>query len=119
MGAPSDRNLVDYYVDGGLVFAGFVPGRPKDTIGVAAAIAGISERASDLDRDTVSFGTNTPVRNDEILMEANYIAEIVPGWTFQPDFQYVWRPGGSVPSESGTKPLGDAAIIGARTTINY
>lgn len=119
MGAPSDRNLVDYYADGGLVFAGFVPGRPRDSFGVAAAIAGISERAKDLDRDTVSFGTNIPIRNDEILMEANYIAEIVPGWTFQPDFQYVWRPGGNVPDESGTKPLGDAAVIGARTTITY
>lgn len=118
MGAPSDRNLVDFYMDGGLVFAGFVPGRPKDTFGVAAAIAGISDRASDLDRDAIAFGANIPIRNDEILLEVNYIAEIVPGWTFQPDFQYVWRPGGNV-SDGGPEPLGDATIIGARTTINY
>ena len=118
MGAPSDRNLIDFYADGGLVFSGFVTGRPNDTFGVAAAIAGISGRASDLDRDTIAFGTNVPIRNDEILLEANYIAQIVPGWTFQPDFQYVWRPGGNAAGDDG-KPLGDAAIIGARTTINY
>lgn len=118
MGAPSDRNLIDFYADGGLVFSGFIPGRPDDTFGVAAAIAGVSERARDLDRDTIAFGTSVPIRDDEILLEANYIAQIVPGWTFQPDFQYVWRPGGNVAGDDG-KPRGDAAIIGARTTINY
>jgi porin len=119
MGAPSDRNLVDFYLDGGLVFAGFVPGRPKDSFGIAAAVAGISGRSSDLDRDAVAFGTTTPIRNDEVLMEINYIAEIIPGWTLQPDFQYAWSPGGNVPDETGTKPLGDALIIGARTSISY
>lgn len=119
MGSPGDRNLVDFYIDGGLIFGGFVPGRPNDSFGVAAALARISDRASDLDRDAVSFGTDVPIRDDEALIEINYIAEIVPGWTFQPDFQYVWRPGGNVPDASGARPIGDAAVVGARTTINY
>ena len=29
MGAPSDRNLVDFYFDGGFTFTGMIPGRPE------------------------------------------------------------------------------------------
>lgn len=119
MTAPSDRNYIDLCIDSGVKFSGFIAGRPNDTFGMAAAYAGVSERARDLDRDAAALGSPAPIRNDEILLEANYIAEIVPGWTFQPDFQYVWRPGGNVADATGTRPLGDAAVIGARTTINY
>lgn len=119
MGAPSDRNVVDFYFDGGLTFVGLVPGRPADSFGVAAAYAHISDRASDLDHDAVSFGAARPIRNYEALIEINYIAEIVPGWTVQPDFQFVWNPGGNVADETGAVAVQDAAVIGVRTTLNY
>ena len=37
------------------------------------------------------------VRNHETLLEISYTAELRPGWTLQPDFQYIWQPGGNVP----------------------
>lgn len=119
MATPANRNVVDLYVDGGLVFYGLVPGRPKDSFGVAAAYARISNDAKALDRDAASFGALTPVRRDEMLIEASYIAEIVPGWTFQPDFQYVWNPGGGASDASGARRLDDSAIFGIRTSVNY
>lgn len=118
-GTPSDRNLVDFGVDGGVTFNGLISRRPADAFGVAASIAGISDDAKALDRDARSFGSVTPIRADEVLMEVFYLAEITPGWTVQPDFQYVWRPGGNAPNETGTRPLGDAAVVGVRTTLNF
>jgi len=34
-GVPNDRNLINFYADGGLLYKGLVPGRPDDKIGVA------------------------------------------------------------------------------------
>jgi porin len=54
--SPSNRNLVDFYVDGGLTFTGLVPGRPTDLIGVGAAYDHISKAARGLDLDTRFLG---------------------------------------------------------------
>lgn len=119
MVAPSDRNLVDFNMDGGIVFTGFVPGREKDTFGMMASFAHISSDAKRLDHDALNLGGVTPVRKNEWVLEANYIAHIVPGWTVQPDFQYVWNPGGGAPDASGTAYRGNSAVIGIRTSVNY
>lgn len=110
MGAPSDHNLVDLYVDGGLVMSGFITGRPDDSFGVAAAYAGVSDQAKGIDQDVLSFGSSALIRADEITLEASYLAQVVPGWTLQPDVQYVWNPSGSLP---------DAAVVGVRTSLSY
>ena len=46
-GAPANTDFVDYYVDGGFNFAGFIPGRESDVIGVAAARSHVSDDFSD------------------------------------------------------------------------
>lgn len=120
--SPSDRNLVDFYVDGGLSYKGLKPGRPNDTIGVAAAYLHISDRVRGLDRDTIAFsGSPMPVRSSEALVEVTYQAEILPGWTVQPDFQYVFRPGAGIPNPRDPNGLRikDAAVFGIRSTIRY
>jgi porin len=115
-GSPSDRNQIDVYAEGGVVFAGFVPSRPNDTFGVAFAYSGISDDASGFDQDS---GLSV-IRDHESVFEFSYIAEIVPGFTVQPDFQYFWNPGGNVPDpDDPTKAVEDAAVIGVRSTINY
>jgi Carbohydrate-selective porin, OprB family len=37
-GAEPNVNFVDWYIDGGFVFKGFVPGRADDSAGIAVAI---------------------------------------------------------------------------------
>lgn len=117
-GSPGDRNTAELYLDGGLKFAGFIHGRPDDTFGAAVAYARISGDARGLDRDNVALGNQSVVRDYEALIELSYTAQIVPGWTLQPDFQYIWHPGGRIDDANG-KPIGDAAVIGLRTTVNY
>jgi porin len=109
IGAPSDRNLVDFYFDGGVTFTGMIPGRPADALAVGFAYTGISNQASAFDIDA-----GEPVaRNYEALIEICYTFEIKQGWTLQPDFQYIFQPGGNVAGDS------DATVLGARTSISF
>ena len=97
IGAPTDQNLVDFYADGGLTFSGMIPRRPNDTLGIGSAYTGISSEAHGFD-----LNSGLPVaRTNEVLAEICYTAQLKPGWTLQPDFQYIWRPGGGVTELSG------------------
>jgi len=83
--SPPDRNLIDLYVDGGIGFVGFTPGRPLDRFGVAMAYMRISNTARNLDIDTQAFtGIQSPVRSNETLIEMIYEAHIKPGWLIAP-----------------------------------
>ncbi|MET4624543.1 porin [Bradyrhizobium sp. I1.8.5] len=121
--SPPDRNLIDLYVDGGIGFVGFTPGRPLDRFGVAMAYMRISNTARDLDIDTQAFtGIQSPVRSNETLIEMIYEAHIKPGWLIAPYFQYVFRPSGGIPNPNdptGVSRIGDAAVFGVTTTIRY
>lgn len=109
IGAPSDRNLVDLYFDGGVTFTGMFPSRPADALAIGFAYTGISDQVHAYDID---FGA--PVaRTYEALIEICYTFEIRPGWSLQPDFQYIFQPGGNV---AGYK---DATVLGARTSISF
>jgi porin len=115
---PSDRNLIDAYGDAGVSFTGFVPNRADDVFIAAFAYSAVSKGARGADRDNFDEGNQTIVRDREALLELTYIAKIIPGLTLQPDFQYVWHPGGKVDDGTG-KPVGDAAVWALRTVINY
>lgn len=121
--SPPDRNLIDLYLDGGVGFVGFTPGRPLDRFGVAMAYMRISNTARNLDIDTNFYtGVQGPVRSNETLLEMIYEAHIKPGWLIAPYFQYVWRPSGGVPNPNdptGISRIGDAAVFGVTSTIRY
>lgn len=121
--SPADRNLVDLYADGGLTFKGLLFGREDDTFGVGLGLARISARAGDFDRDVNALaGLAAPVRDYEAVIEVTYQAQIIPGWTVQPDFQYIIHPGGNVADPGdpfGLRRVKDAAVIGVRTTLRY
>jgi porin len=113
-GTPQDRNLVDFYIDGGLNFIGLVPGRPDDVVGVAGAYARISNAVRGFQIDAAIF----PVQDYEGLVEATYQAQLMPGWTLQPDFQYIIHPGGNIADGSG-QPAKNAVVVGLRTTMAF
>jgi hypothetical protein len=74
--SPADRNMVEFYADGGVNIAGASDRRPNDKIGFAFAYTRISSQARDLDCD---FGVFThsdwPVRDFEAVLSLNYLAE--------------------------------------------
>ena len=119
--APSDRNLVDFFLDGGIVFSGMLPGRPDDKFGASFIYAHMSHWATALDLDTIAYsGEHQPLRDYELTIELTYQAQIKPGWTVQPVFQYVVHPGGHVPDPLFPwLAVRDGALVGVRSTITY
>ena len=70
-------------------------------------------------RGDVSFRF-VPVRSAETVLELSYQAQLAPWLAVQPDFQYVFRPGGGIADPNQpTRRLGDAAILGVRTAITF
>jgi porin len=121
-GAPGNRNLVSLYVDGGLGFAGLFPGREKDVLTLGVAYAKISGDASDLDRDTRAAGDPAfPIRDQETVIELNYLAQITPWFTVQPDIQYIVHPGGNVqnPNDVTGGTIPNALVIGVRASLTF
>jgi porin len=93
--SPSDRNLINAYIDGGVTVTGLVPNRPDDKFGASMIYARFSDAVRDFDRDTIAFsGVFGPVRDYEANLEITYVAQIVPGWTVQPVLTRVWHPNG-------------------------
>jgi porin len=120
-GAPSDRNLVAFYVDGGVAYKGLIDSRPDDTLALGVAQAWLSgdARALDRDRNAIS-GVVGPLRDSETAIELTYTARLAPWWTLQPDVQYIRHPGGNVadPDDAtGQRNVDDAVVVGLRTSL--
>jgi len=120
--SPDDRNLVSFYADAGINFNGVIASRPNDSFGLGLAYARISDSVSAAEEDAVYFsGVQRPVQDYEAALELTYQAQIVPGWTIQPDFQYIFHPGRHIanPFDPTGAAIPNAAVVGVRTTINY
>ena len=121
--APDAQNEMSLYADVGLNFKGMVPYRDDDSFGIAVGLTRVSSAARGFDRDVALYsGSYYPVRSSEAVLEITYSAQIVPGWTVQPDFQYIWNPGAGAPNPNdptGGNTIKNAAVFGVRTTINF
>ena len=121
--APSDRNLINFYLDGGIVFSGMVPNRPDDKFGATFIYSNISSAARALDRDMIRYtGQPYPVRNFEMNLAFAYMAQIIPGWTVQGEVQYIMNPDGNVPlpgAASPTTTIPNATVLAVRSVIRY
>jgi len=121
MGAPGDRNLVNFYLDSGVTWKGAIPGRDADTAGLAVGYARISDTASKLDSDVAFYtGRPYPIRRSETVLELTYQAQLAPWWQVQPDAQYLFNLNGGVPNPANpSKRLGDALVFGVRTNVTF
>ncbi|WP_371818832.1 carbohydrate porin [Rhodomicrobium sp. Az07] len=113
-GAPSDRNLIDFYIDGGVFFSGFVKHRAYDSFGAAFAFCQISGDAQAADRYIANtLDSAYAIRNFEAAAELFYRFQVVSGFYIQPDIQYMWNPGANVAGNS------DALYGSVRFSISY
>jgi porin len=121
MGAPGDRNLINFSVNGGITLKAPFEGREDDTVGIGFGIARISNSARAFDKDVAFFsGVPLPVRSTETFIELTYQINVAPWWQVQPDFQYVFNPSGGIANPNDpTKRVGNEAIFGLRNTITF
>lgn len=120
MGAPGDRNVSDFSVNGGVVLKAPFTGREADSVGLGFGFAKISPSATADDRDRFALNGVSPVRGSETFIETTYQYQVAPWLTLQPDFQYVFTPAGGVsnPFQPG-KRVGNSATFGLRTNIVF
>lgn len=110
--SPSDRNLIDRYIDGGIVFAGLFASRPHDRFGASVIYSRFSNSVQAFDQDQIMFtGMPGVIRDYETNLELTYMAQIVPGWTLQPELQFVWHPSGDASK--------NATVAGIRSLWRY
>jgi porin len=110
--SPSDGSLVDRYLDGGIVVAGLVPGRPYDKFGASVIYSKFSNSVTAFTQDAALYsGGPVVIRDSETNLELTYVAQIVPGWTVQPTLQFIWHPAGDATR--------NAVVVGARSLIRY
>ncbi len=81
--APDDRNAVDCYYGGGLVYRGWLDGRDDDICGVGMANVLYGSRVTAFDGST-----------HETVVECFYKAMLSPYVSLQPDLQYIATPSG-------------------------
>lgn len=115
MGAPGDRNLINFSVNAGVTMKAPLPGRDDDSVGIGFGIAKVSATAAGFDLDS-----GVPARGTETFIEVTYQAQVTGWWQLQPDFQYVFNPGGGIlnPNDS-TQRVGNEAIFGLRSIVTF
>jgi len=109
--APSDRSQIDLQIDGGVVFAGLIPQRPKDSFGASVIYSRFSSAVRANPMNEIIPGIPGAYPDYETNLELIYSWEVVPGWVLQPDYQYIWHPSG--------QPGRDAQVVGFRSLIRY
>ncbi|MDR3439320.1 carbohydrate porin [Telmatospirillum sp.] len=122
MGTPDDdRNIIDFALNAGVTIHAPLPERNEDSFGIGIGYAKVSSRASALDRDVERYGGSyTPARSEETFVEVTYQVQMTPWWQLQPDFQYVFNPGGGVTGRyDAAHKTGNETIVGARTNITF
>ncbi|MCC6395770.1 MAG: carbohydrate porin [Bacteroidetes bacterium] len=99
-------NEYHYHLGIGFVYAGLLPGREDDMLGVAIAHA----HHSDAFLAQAQAG-GVHMLEAEVSLEVTYRAQIVPWLVFQPDIQYVIHP-------SGDPGIPNATVAGARIEVS-
>ncbi len=105
--ADTDVNQIGTYLGAGFVYAGLLPGREPDRIGLAVAHA--RNGAGFLD-----YRSSQGHQQDgaETAIELTYSAQLMDWLSLQPDVQYIINP--------GTDPaLGNALMLSLRSTISF
>ena len=103
--APPEMNPLEYFADGGLLYFGLIPNRPNDEIGLFGVWGEFSSDLRDSER-----ASNQPTMTHEAIIEANYMYNVTPSLTVQPDIQGVFRP-------NGTGLISDTLVLALQVTI--
>ncbi len=98
-GAPPDRNLTEFSVDGGLVYKGLIPTRDYDSIALAGSYLKMSEdiRSGQQTVNSVvpGFFPTDSLVDYEAVVELSYKAQMTAWWTLHASVQRAIHPGGS------------------------
>jgi porin len=102
-----------YFFTVALVTRGIFPLRPVDIIGLGVVYGHFSNDLQNFQRRTQQLDASVGVQSHETVLEFTYrLALLKSALYFQPDLQYVFRPG-------GTGGIPDALVLGAQVAVNF
>lgn len=102
-----------YFFVAALVTRGIFPSRPVDIIGLGVVYGHFSNDLQNFQRRAQQLDPNVGVQSHETVVELTYrLALLKSALYFQPDLQYVFRPG-------GTGRISDALVLGAQVGVNF
>ena len=104
--APDKKiNQMPFFVNGGLVYKGPIPGRDRDVAAFGAIYGGFSDDLQRYQEDA-----HLGVQRYELVLELNYNMEIFNWLHVMPDIQYIVNPG-------GTGEISDALVLGFQLAL--
>jgi porin len=118
-GNPSDRNLIELHMDGGLSYAAPF-GRANDAVGIGMSYEQVSATQRDLTLDYRRLTGLLPATPDfESALEISYQVQVASWWIVQPDVQWIIHPGGRVLNlASPLSGMGAGTVVlGLRTAV--
>lgn len=96
--APDEEiNTFPWFLSGGLLYEGLIPGRAEDVAAFGAAYGSLSSELEGQDF--------------EIVLEWTYACQVFPWLVLQPDLQWIINPG-------GTGDIPDALVAGVQISLN-
>ncbi len=103
-GAPPDRNMTQFGVDGGLVYQGLIPTRDYDSIALAGSYLQMSDDIREGQRraNAIVPGFYPQLADYEAAVELSYKAQMTAWWTLHASIERAIHPGGRVTSFLGT-----------------
>ena len=104
--SPANRNLIGVYGDVGASLTGLIAARPKDVMGLAIAVAGLSPMTPAIPGPIAS-------PPPEMAIEASYQANFGKGFSLQPNAQLILNPYNANTATSQRR----AIVIGLRTAF--
>jgi porin len=113
--ASPDQSIsqMPYFFTAALVTRGIFPARPRDIIGLGVVYGHFSNDLQDFQQRSQQPDPNVGVQSQETALELTYrLALLKSALYFQPDLQYIFRPG-------GTGRIPDALVLGAQVAVNF
>jgi porin len=102
-----------YFFTAALVARGMFPSRPRDIVGLGVVYGRFSSDLQDSQRQAQQLNRDVGVQQQETVVELTYrLALLKSALLFQPDLQYVIRPG-------GTSRISDALVLGAQVAVDF
>ena len=102
-----------YFFTAALVTRGIFPSRPVDVIGLCVVFGNFSDDLQDSQQRAQLLDPNVGVQSHETVVELTYrLALFKSALYFQPDLQYIIRPG-------GTGRVPEALVLGAQVGVNF
>ncbi|MBL7158690.1 MAG: carbohydrate porin [Candidatus Omnitrophica bacterium] len=110
--APGNINKYPFFVDGGFVWTGPIPGRDYDAAGIGVSYMAWSKDLTSTQEFQSDSGMSIHPGKYEMSVDFTYSAQITKWLFIQPDIQWIINPGGS-------PKIPDALVVGSRFKIIF